>query len=68
LTDVRDDVIMTSERQSHDGKGGGIMESTIHRELTQLKVQDLLREAERTRRVRRTPRTRRPERDGGSAA
>ncbi|HEX6844904.1 MAG TPA: hypothetical protein VF235_07310 [Actinomycetota bacterium] len=44
------------------------MDATIYRELNQLKVQDLLREAERTRRARRTPKTRRPERDGGSAA
>lgn len=43
------------------------MESTIYRELTQLKVQDLLREAERSRRARRLPRTRRPERDGKTA-
>jgi hypothetical protein len=51
-----------------DGKGGGKMEATIYRELNQLKVQDLLREAERSRRSRRVPRTRRPERETGSAA
>lgn len=44
------------------------MEATIYRELNQLKVQDLLREAERSRRSRRVPRTRRPERETGSAA
>jgi hypothetical protein len=44
------------------------MEHSIYRELNQLRVQDLLREAERSRRARRLPRTRRPERDGGSAA
>jgi hypothetical protein len=44
------------------------METTIQGALNQLRVHDLLKEAERSRRSRRLPSTRRPERDGGSAA
>jgi len=41
------------------------MESSIYRELHQMRVQDLLTEAERSRRSRRLPRTRRAERARG---
>jgi hypothetical protein len=44
------------------------METTIYHQLAKLKVEDLLREAERVRRARRVPRTRRAERGGEQGA